>query len=76
MQTIKKILGNNIRMRRSILKLTQEELSEKTELHRTYISELERGLGNPSLESICRLADVLEIDLCALLSRPSSAGDQ
>jgi transcriptional regulator with XRE-family HTH domain len=40
--------------------LSQEELAAKSDLHRTYISLLERGQKSPSLTTICRLAKALD----------------
>lgn len=39
--------------------LTQEDLSDLTNLHRTYISEVERGKRNPALENISKIAKAL-----------------
>ena len=39
--------------------LSQEELAYQCDLHRTYISQLERGLKSPSLTTINTLATVL-----------------
>lgn len=43
--------------------LSQEELAFKANLHRTYISQLERGLKSPTLNTISILAEVLDISL-------------
>lgn len=53
------ILGGNVRRRRLAMGLSQEELAERAELHRTYVGSLERGERNVSLENIFRLADAL-----------------
>ena len=45
------------------LGLTQKELSEKTGIYQADISKLERGLGNPSLSTLKRLADGLNMDI-------------
>jgi transcriptional regulator with XRE-family HTH domain len=42
--------------------LTQEELAERAEVHRTQISLLERALRNPGYDMLTRLAGALEID--------------
>jgi transcriptional regulator with XRE-family HTH domain len=58
---------------------SQEELAERAMLHRTYISDVERGVRNVSLQSIERLAHALEISLPALFSydaRPPGVGSE
>lgn len=47
--------------------LSQEQLGFETELHRTYISQLERGLKSPSLRTVYKLAGILEISLSDLM---------
>lgn len=56
---IKQRFGKAIRRRRRELDLSQEELAERAEMHRTYISDIERGIVNPSLEVIEKLTDAL-----------------
>lgn len=46
---------------------SQEELAEEAELHRTYISGLERGIRNPTLLILERLAKAFKVPLSALL---------
>ncbi|GAB4232080.1 MAG: hypothetical protein Kow00121_60200 [Elainellaceae cyanobacterium] len=49
--------------------LSQEELAERAELHRTYISDIERGDRNPSLENIEKLAKALGLSISELFTR-------
>jgi CheY-like chemotaxis protein/DNA-binding XRE family transcriptional regulator len=63
---IKKIFGASVKTWRSQLGFSQEELAERSDLHRTYISDVERGARNLSLESICKLAHALDISISDL----------
>lgn len=49
--------------------LSQEALATKSGLDRTYISLLERGLRQPTLKTLDRLAGALNIRLTALFRR-------
>lgn len=60
--------GNKIKRERENRKLTQEDLEEKTGLDRTYISGIERGIRNPSLINIGKIAKALRISLDELFS--------
>ena len=53
--------GAGVRVRRDERELTQEQLAERSEMHVTYISQIERGLKNLSLFNIHRLAMALEV---------------
>ena len=63
---VKKVFGKSVRGRRNTLGISQEKLAERANLHRTYISDIERGARNLSLESMERLARALEISVSAL----------
>jgi len=58
--------GQTLRARRMAMGLTQEDLAEKADLHRTYIADIERGTRNLSLRNIERLAGALECSISAL----------
>jgi len=62
------MFGASVRVWRDRLGISQEELAERAELHRTYISDVERGARNLTLESIERLAGALEVSVPSLLS--------
>jgi len=65
---IKQRFGLAIKQRRQELGISQEELSFQAGLHRTYISDIERGSRNPSLENIEKLAKALKISVSALFA--------
>lgn len=48
---------------------SQEELADRAGLHRTYISQIERGVKSPSLRSLELITDALEMPLWVLLKR-------
>ncbi len=47
---------------------SQESLSFEAGLHRTYISQLERGLKSPSLETLYKISKALKINLTEFMS--------
>ena len=53
--------GRNVYKYRTEINLSQEELAELTDLHRTYISAVERGTRSISLKNIQRISDALKI---------------
>ena len=71
---VKKSFGNSVKVWRKQLGFSQEELAERADLHRTYISDVERGARNLSLESMSKLANALEISVAALFP-PESPGE-
>lgn len=66
----KEILGRNVRQLRRSAGLSQEELAARAGLHRTYISSVERGQRNVSVENIFALARALGCEPRALLDVP------
>ena len=60
---INHILAYQLLQAREGAKLTQKELAEKTGIYQADISKIERGIGNPSLLTLKRLADGLDMDL-------------
>jgi CheY-like chemotaxis protein len=63
---LKTLLGMAIKTQRASLGISQEELAHRAGLHRTYVSDLERGARNPSIESIEKLAGALQVSVSAL----------
>lgn len=58
--------GLNVRKLREANNLTQEAVAERAGLDSTYISGIERGVRNPSLVSIARLAKALRVSVSEL----------
>jgi transcriptional regulator with XRE-family HTH domain len=60
--------GRSLWRKRRLADLTQQELGELTELHRTDIGALERGLRLPRLDTILKLSAGVEASPCELLA--------
>ena len=56
-------IGETIRIRRKELSITQPHLAELAEVSTNTLYKLERGQGNPSLDVLKKLADVLGMEL-------------
>ena len=67
-------LGKNIKTARKAKFLTQETLAEKIDVSPVFISQLETGARMPSLETLCKIADVLKISLDKLVFGESFGG--
>lgn len=63
------ILAKNVRNLRKEIDLSQEELAFECDIDRTYISKVERGIANPSLLVLLKIADVLKIEIKDLLKK-------
>lgn len=61
------ILGANVRTLRIKRKLTQEQLADLCDLHRTYVGAIERGDRNVSLKNIVIIAQALNVEPAELL---------
>jgi two-component system, response regulator len=66
-------VAHAIKEQRNALGISQEELAARAGLHRTYVSEVERGERNPSITSIEKLAQALEVSFTSLFDRPGGA---
>ena len=64
---IRKRLGLNVQRIRRQRSWSQEELAFQSGLHRTYISGIERGVRNPTVLVLARLAEALGVQAAALL---------
>lgn len=58
-----KHFGGAIRRHRELIKVSQEELADRANLDRTYVSGIERGRRNPTLDVLQRLSTALGVDL-------------
>lgn len=52
--------GKAVRERRLVCGLSQEDLAHEADVHRTYISMIERGIKRPTIDVVFRLATALQ----------------
>lgn len=60
-------LARNLKRYREKLGLSQEELAFAADVHRTYVSGVERGVRNPTVVVIAKIAKALKVEPYKLL---------
>jgi transcriptional regulator with XRE-family HTH domain len=60
-------LGQNVRRLREEKGWSQEEYADRAGIHRTYVSDIERGRRNPTVTVVEKLAKALEVEAGRLL---------
>ncbi len=73
---MRRLLGRNAKRARVDAQLTQEQLSERSGFSQQYISDLERGLRNPTIVSLYELAQALHTTPVALISPDEEAAKE
>lgn len=64
---VTRLFGQRLKERRKALGLTQGQLFDKTGINNGYISQVENGRANPTLDMILKLADAVELEAWAML---------
>ena len=59
-------LGLNVRKAREKKRFTQEKLAERASLDPTYISGIERGIRNPGIKNVAKIAKALGLTTAEL----------
>ncbi len=67
---VRRRVGLNVRKYRLERELSQEDLAFESGLHRTYVSGVERGVRNPTVTVVERLAKALKVPSAKLLEEP------
>ncbi|HXI71896.1 MAG TPA: helix-turn-helix transcriptional regulator [Verrucomicrobiae bacterium] len=70
--SISKQFGNAVRSRRMAVGMSQEKLAERAGLHPTYVSMIERGVRNATLDVAARIAKALKVELPKLIEEAQS----
>lgn len=65
--SLRRVFADNVRARRKELGLSQEELADRAQVHRTFIGHVERAETNVSIDNIDRISAALEIPAWQLL---------
>jgi transcriptional regulator with XRE-family HTH domain len=60
-------LAKNLRKHREALGLSQEKFADLIGVHRTYVSDLERGTRNPTVAVVDKMAAALDVTIGTLL---------
>jgi transcriptional regulator with XRE-family HTH domain len=61
--SVRLLFGKNVKKVREQKGWSQDRLSEETGLHRTYISGIERGVRNPTIEIVQQLSTALSVEI-------------
>ena len=73
---IVRVFGLNVKKYRKAINMSQEELAEKSNLHRTYISAIECFRRSIALENVQRIADALKIETYKLFMEEDKPNDK
>jgi transcriptional regulator with XRE-family HTH domain len=68
---IREVLALNLRRLRRARRFSQEELTHRAKIDRTYVSSLERRMYSATIDIVDKLAHVLGVEASDLLKRPS-----
>jgi transcriptional regulator with XRE-family HTH domain len=63
LRKVRYILPSKVRRFRILRNISQEQLAEKVNIHPTYISRIESGKKLPTLPILCKIADILDVNL-------------
>lgn len=64
---------DTIKKRRDMLNITQESLAELSGVGLRTIKEVERGKGNPTIQTLHKITEVLGMELCLKIKNVSSS---
>ncbi len=67
---VRRRLGLNLKKLREEQRFSQESFADHCGLHRTYISGIERGVRNPTVLIIDKIAKALKVPVGQLLDEP------
>lgn len=65
-EAVIRAVAAEIRARRALLNISQEEFAHRADVHRSFVARLELGQTQPSLAVLFRLADALSADIAEI----------
>lgn len=65
---IQRRMGRNIERLRRRQRLSQDDLADRLDVEQSYISKIELGKRSPSLKTMCRIAEALNVDIQELFA--------
>jgi ribosome-binding protein aMBF1 (putative translation factor) len=68
-ESIAAIFGKVLREQRNARGISQEALALSADVDRTFVSQMERGIRQPTLTTLCKLSEALEIQPSTLVAR-------
>lgn len=71
-----RIIAENIRAYRKLNQISQEQLADMCNLHRTYVGSVERGERNVTLKTLKTLAGALRVSVPELLTKRAIRNDK
>ncbi len=73
---IKKLIGKRLKELRRSKQLSQEQLAEKADINSKYLSRMERGTENPTLDMLIKLSNALEVEMWEMFDFGHVAGQR
>ncbi len=73
MTDINTALGQILIKYRTLAKISQEELADRAGIHRTYVSQIERGLKSPTLSVLFQISRSLNTNASVLIAEVEQA---
>ena len=70
------MLGTELRKAREAVGLSQEELGFKADVHRTYVSMLEREKASPTVDTLFRLCKAMRLKASDFIRRVEKASER
>jgi len=68
-ESIAAIFGRVLREQRNARGISQEALALSADVDRTFVSQMERGIRQPTLTTLCKLSEALDIQPSTLVAR-------